>query len=180
MRVRLCNGYTQTYAQIRQHTHTHKAVTGRVEAKKLLSRQRQSNYRHQLVNNTAIHPLYPKTSTRALSIYSLITFYKTPHHSGLYNQWWETCFSMEEDLCCFGLYHNDIRLSSLMKSAFKVLYTNASHLIGCKTKLIDAKHLCSTYTSIHQLVGHAQLQHFQQGDQMRPIRLGVKPIQIGW
>ena len=28
-----------------QHTHTHKAVTGRVEAKKLLSRRRPSNYR---------------------------------------------------------------------------------------------------------------------------------------
>ena len=29
---------------IMQHAHTHKAVTERVEAKKLLSRQRQSNY----------------------------------------------------------------------------------------------------------------------------------------
>ena len=28
-----------------QHTHTHKAVTERVEAKKLLSRRRQSNFR---------------------------------------------------------------------------------------------------------------------------------------
>ena len=27
-----------------QQTHTHKAVTGRVEAKKLLSRQKQSEY----------------------------------------------------------------------------------------------------------------------------------------
>ena len=44
MRVRLRNGYTRAYAQIMQHTHTHKAVTGRVEAKKLLSRWRQSNY----------------------------------------------------------------------------------------------------------------------------------------
>ena len=41
MCVRLRNGYTQAYAQIMQHTHTHKAVTGRVEAKKLLSRWRQ-------------------------------------------------------------------------------------------------------------------------------------------
>ena len=44
MHVRLCNGYTRAYAQIMQHTHTHKAVTGRVEVKKLLSRGRQSNY----------------------------------------------------------------------------------------------------------------------------------------
>ena len=44
MSVRLRNGYTQTYEQIMQHTHTLKAVTGRVEAKKLLSRRRQSNY----------------------------------------------------------------------------------------------------------------------------------------
>ena len=33
MRVRLHNGYTRAYAQIMQHTHTHKAVTGRVETK---------------------------------------------------------------------------------------------------------------------------------------------------
>ena len=44
MRVRLRNGYTQAYAQIMQHTHTHKTVTGCVEAKKLLSHRRQSNY----------------------------------------------------------------------------------------------------------------------------------------
>ena len=31
--------------QIMQHTHTHKAMTGRIEAKKLLSRQRQSETR---------------------------------------------------------------------------------------------------------------------------------------
>ena len=47
MRVRLRNGYTRAYAQIMQHTYTHKAVTGRVEVKKLLSRRRQSNYREQ-------------------------------------------------------------------------------------------------------------------------------------
>ena len=46
MRVRLCNGYTRAYSQIMQHTHTHKVVTRRVEAKKLLSRRRQSNYRN--------------------------------------------------------------------------------------------------------------------------------------
>ena len=49
MRVRLHNGYTQAYAQIMQHTHTHKAVTGRVEAKKLLSRRRQLNYSEEKV-----------------------------------------------------------------------------------------------------------------------------------
>ena len=46
--VRLHNGYTQAYTQVMQHTHTHKAVAGRVEAKKLLSRRRQSNYRKVL------------------------------------------------------------------------------------------------------------------------------------
>ena len=44
MRVRLHNGYTRAYSQIMQHTHMHKAVTECVEAKKLLSRRRQSNY----------------------------------------------------------------------------------------------------------------------------------------
>ena len=44
MHVRLRNGYTQAYEQIMQHTHTHKAVTGVVEAKKLLSRRRHSNH----------------------------------------------------------------------------------------------------------------------------------------
>ena len=48
MRVRLRNGYTQAYAQIMQHTHMHKALTGCVEAKKLLPHQRQSNYRRQI------------------------------------------------------------------------------------------------------------------------------------
>ena len=42
MRVRLRIGYTRAYAQIMQHTHTHKAVTQGVEAKKLHSRRRQS------------------------------------------------------------------------------------------------------------------------------------------
>ena len=41
----VCDGYTQAYVQIMQHMHMHKAVTGRVEAKKLLSRRRQSNCR---------------------------------------------------------------------------------------------------------------------------------------
>ena len=36
MRVRLRNNYTQAYAQIMQHMHTHKAVTGRIEAKKVI------------------------------------------------------------------------------------------------------------------------------------------------
>ena len=43
MHGRLRNGYTQAYAQIMQHTHTYKAVARRVEAKKLLSRRRQSS-----------------------------------------------------------------------------------------------------------------------------------------
>ena len=47
MRVGLHNGYTQAYAQMMQHTHTHKAVTGCLEANKWLSHRRQSNYRHK-------------------------------------------------------------------------------------------------------------------------------------
>ena len=35
---------TQSHTHTMQQTHTHKAVTGRVETKKLLSRQRQSDY----------------------------------------------------------------------------------------------------------------------------------------
>ena len=35
---------TQSHTHTMQQTHTHKAVTGRVEAKKLLSRRRQSEY----------------------------------------------------------------------------------------------------------------------------------------
>ena len=44
MRVRLHDGYTQAYVQIMQHTHMHKAMTRRVEVKKLLSHRRQSKY----------------------------------------------------------------------------------------------------------------------------------------
>ena len=44
MRMRLRNAYTQAHAQIMQHTYKHKVLTGCVEAKTLLSRQRQSQY----------------------------------------------------------------------------------------------------------------------------------------
>ena len=44
MHVGLRDGYTRAYMQIKQHTHMHKAVTGRVEAKKYLSCRRQSDY----------------------------------------------------------------------------------------------------------------------------------------
>ena len=54
MRERLRNGYTQAHAQIMQHTHTHKAVTGCVEPKKLLSRRRQSNYNHSFYHTDHI------------------------------------------------------------------------------------------------------------------------------
>ena len=33
-----------------QQTHTHKAMTGRIEAKKLLSRRRQSNYTFTVIS----------------------------------------------------------------------------------------------------------------------------------
>ena len=44
LHVRFHNGYTQAYAQIKQHTHIHKAVDVRVKATKLLSHRRQSDY----------------------------------------------------------------------------------------------------------------------------------------
>ena len=44
LRVRLRNGYMQTYAQIKQNTHTHKAMDVHVKANTLLSRRRQSDY----------------------------------------------------------------------------------------------------------------------------------------
>ena len=43
MRVRLHNGYTQAYVEIMQHMHTHKAVTGHVEGKKVTLLSKQSN-----------------------------------------------------------------------------------------------------------------------------------------
>ena len=45
MHVPLRNGYTPAYAQIMQHTHKHNVVTRCVEAKNVLSRRRQANYR---------------------------------------------------------------------------------------------------------------------------------------
>ena len=54
MHVWLRNGYTQAYVQIMQHTYTHKAVTGRVEAKKLLSRRRQSNYKSLVIAGSPV------------------------------------------------------------------------------------------------------------------------------
>ena len=90
MRVWLRNGYTQAYAQIMQHTHTHKAVTGRVEAKKLLSLRRQSNYRQVLVLSTldkfqfSLKKKKKKTLTKNLAVFhikydpKLARFLKTP------------------------------------------------------------------------------------------------------
>ena len=42
---------TQSHTHTMQDTHTHKAVTGRVEAKKVLSRRRQSEYRDFWLGN---------------------------------------------------------------------------------------------------------------------------------
>ena len=44
---RLAHNHYATHTHTMQQTHTHKAVTGRVEAKKLLSRRRQSEYSKQ-------------------------------------------------------------------------------------------------------------------------------------
>ena len=48
-------GYTQAYVQIMQHKLMYKAVTGYVEAKKLLSCQRQSNYNIKKVQSKCWH-----------------------------------------------------------------------------------------------------------------------------
>ena len=45
MRVRLRNGYTRAALANMQHMHTQKAVTGRIDSKKLLSHRRQSDFR---------------------------------------------------------------------------------------------------------------------------------------
>ena len=49
-----CITITQSYTHTIQRTHTPKAVTGRVEANKVLSHQRQSNYRKP--------PAFPSTT----------------------------------------------------------------------------------------------------------------------
>ena len=89
MRVQLRNGYTQDYAQIMQHTHMHNAVTGGVEAKKLLSHRRQSNY-SKLMLETSIFPLDPlfqqciknahlsKTNTVNINIFTCINVPAVP------------------------------------------------------------------------------------------------------
>ena len=48
LRVGLRITITQMNTRTMQQTHTHKSVTGRVEAKKLLSRRRQSEYSVQV------------------------------------------------------------------------------------------------------------------------------------
>ena len=55
MHVRLRNGYMRVYVQIMQHTHTHKAVTRRDEAKKILSRRRQSKYNNKIMKEMPFH-----------------------------------------------------------------------------------------------------------------------------
>ena len=46
LRVGSCITFTQSHTHTMQQTRTHKAVTGRIEAKKLLSSRRQSEYSH--------------------------------------------------------------------------------------------------------------------------------------
>ena len=45
----------RAYAQVKQHANMHKAVDVRVKAKKLLSRQRQSDYSCLSLNNVCLH-----------------------------------------------------------------------------------------------------------------------------
>ena len=72
MRVRLRNGYTRAYAQIMQHTHTHKTVTGRVEARKLLSRRRQSNYSEEIWTSS-LHWYQKRTNSSSFDNGPLMT-----------------------------------------------------------------------------------------------------------
>ena len=50
LRVDLRITITQSHTHTMQQTHTHKVVTRRIEAKKLLSRQRQSEYSNKNQN----------------------------------------------------------------------------------------------------------------------------------
>ena len=47
--------YTRANTQIMQHTHTHMAVTGHIETKKLLSHRRQSEYRKRNLPRKELH-----------------------------------------------------------------------------------------------------------------------------
>ena len=76
MRVRLHNAYTRAYAQIMQHRHMHKAVTGRDEAKKLLSHRRQSNYSFLELSSNAHPPSGP--SCMCPMVYTCMTSMCTP------------------------------------------------------------------------------------------------------
>ena len=70
---------TQSHTHTMQQTHTHRAVTGRVEAKKLLSRQRQSEYSCKnegspcwsvpLYINYPCNPLTPTFANASLHLY---------------------------------------------------------------------------------------------------------------
>ena len=88
MRVRLRNGYARAYAQIFQHTHTHKAVIGRVEAEKLLSRRRQPNYRQDVKTNTPEHapttPVSTQEEADTLMILHGIEVVATPQDTDLF------------------------------------------------------------------------------------------------
>ena len=71
------NGYTWAYVQIIQHTNMHKVVTGRIEAKKSLSRQKQSECRSKQCeqNGWFMHSCTPgiRPSTRIPCIRPTVT-----------------------------------------------------------------------------------------------------------
>ena len=54
-----------------QQTHTHKAVTGRVEAKNLLSRRRQSEYRYSLFENNHLFSCKTQSLKKSQHFHSL-------------------------------------------------------------------------------------------------------------
>ena len=86
MHVQLHNGYMQTCVQIMQHTHMHKAVTWRVEAKELPSCRRQSDC---IISVTI--PRVRKKSRSRFFLYPYIRyrvreksrscFFSTPNHT---------------------------------------------------------------------------------------------------
>ena len=85
MLVRLHNGYTQVYAQTMQHTHMNKAVTVHIEAKKLLSRRRQSNYRQVCLEVSLKHWIILWTA------YSLIWSFESSTVASESKTWIEGC-----------------------------------------------------------------------------------------
>ena len=83
----------QSHTHTMQQTYTHKAVTGRVEVKMLLSRRRQSEYSCKFLLDSKAYSGIPFLRTRLILDGTILVEYATVYHSAIKRNIFITKFS---------------------------------------------------------------------------------------